>query len=70
MSGDSLSEQPYSYSATQAGRVRIFRGSRLAITLTGNKASKFLMRVEGADANTAQLLMAKATGQFKFGNER
>jgi hypothetical protein len=51
-------------------RVQIWRGSRLARTLKGKTAIRFLGRIEALQADQAQLLMARVTGQFKFGNER
>ncbi|MBA2597330.1 MAG: hypothetical protein H0T18_05025, partial [Chloroflexia bacterium] len=39
-------------------------------TLAGKDAVRFLARVDGAGAEQAQLAMAKATGNFKRGNER
>ncbi len=50
--------------------VRIFRSNRLATTLRGKEAQRFLSRIDSADVGGAQLLMAKETGQFKFGNEQ
>ena len=39
-------------------------------TLAGDGAQRFLARAEGADAAGLQQLMARATGNFKRGNER
>jgi hypothetical protein len=39
-------------------------------TLAGVPAERFLREVEGADEEAEQLLMARATGNFKRGNER
>ena len=50
--------------------MRIYRANRLAVTLKGGEARKFLDRVESTDATGAQRAMAAATRQFKFGNER
>jgi hypothetical protein len=38
--------------------------------LRGKAAQKFLVRVDGVDERSAQLVMAKVTGHFKHGNER
>ena len=60
----------FSYHATKDGRLRVaFRG-RHVVTLSGGKAQRLASRLEGADAGQAQLLLAKATGNFKRGNER
>ena len=60
----------FSYSETADGRVRITWCGRVVATLAGKQAARFLERVAGADAEGAQLAMAKATGNFKRGNER
>lgn len=64
------SERPYAFRTNAAGDVTIHWRGRLAATLRGRAAARFLARVEGADEVTAQLAMAKATGPFKHGNER
>ena len=69
-SDNPLADEPFSYQETNDGRVQVFHKGRLAISLTGKEATRFLLKVETADARTAQLAMAKVTGQFKFGNER
>lgn len=55
---------------TKAGVVHIYCKGKLAKTLKGKEASKFSNRIDSANARDAQLLMARVTGQFKFGNER
>lgn len=60
----------FSYRDTKDGRVQIFRSGAVVTTLAGNAAARFLARAGSCDADAAQLLMAKATGQYKFGNER
>lgn len=68
--GNALEDEPFSFRETADGRVLIDCRGRSAKILTGDRARRFLARVRNADAQAAQLLMAKATGQFKFGNER
>ena len=60
----------FSYRAHKDGTVRIAWGGRVVTTLAGKEAARFLSRVMGSDDTRAQLLMAKATGNFKRGNER
>jgi hypothetical protein len=68
--GTGLDEGVFSYRAHKDGTVRIaFRG-KVVTTLAGKEATRFLARVDGADEEQAQLAMAKATGNFKRGNER
>jgi hypothetical protein len=67
---DSLAELPFAFRETKSGLVHItYQGSQVT-TLSGKAAQRFLSAVEGADDHTAQLAMAKATGNFKRGNEK
>jgi hypothetical protein len=67
---DPLAERPFSFRETKGGLVQIHCRGRLAITLRGTAALKFLDRVQGLADVEAQRLMARATGQFRFGNEK
>jgi hypothetical protein len=60
----------FSYRAYKDGTVRIAWGGRVVTTLAGRETARFLTRVMGANDAQAQLHMAKATGNFKRGNER
>jgi hypothetical protein len=60
----------FSWQATKDGRVRIAWRGRVVTTLAGGRADAFRRQAEGADEESAQLLMARATGNFKRGNER
>ena len=60
----------FSYQSTADGRVRIFHRYRLAATLARAAASKFLEKARTAGEEERQLLMAKATGNYKHGNEK
>ncbi|GHB35461.1 hypothetical protein GCM10010347_00820 [Streptomyces cirratus] len=51
----------------QGDRVVITHRGRAAATLRGARAEKFVAEVESGDA---QLVMARWTGSYKFGNER
>ena len=65
-----LEDHPFSYRAAKDDRVMIEWNGRRAAVLTGAKARRFLAAVESADAERAQLEMARVTGNFKRGNER
>jgi len=73
MTADKLSQQPFSYRHT-GSRVTILYFDKSVKTLAGTEAEKFLEKASHlSDGNTAkqlQLLMAKASGNFKRGNER
>ncbi len=60
----------FAWAQTKDGRVRIARDGRTVTTLAGGEASRFLARAEGASEEAAQQLMARATGNYKRGNER
>ena len=60
----------FAWQATKDGRVRIAWGGRVVTTLAGAPAQRFLREVEAADQEGEQLVMARATGNFKRGNER
>ena len=60
----------FDYRATKDGKVFISHEGRDVTTLRGGDAVRFLDRVRGAGEDEAQLAMAKATGNFKRGNER
>jgi len=67
---DSRAQQPFSYQMSKDGVVRIFRSNRLATILRGEEALRFLSKMSSADDAASQLIMARVTGQFKFGNEK
>ncbi len=62
--------EDFSYHALKDGTVRIAYRGKVVTTLAGKDAVRFLARVDGAGPEQAQLAMAKATGNFKRGNER
>ena len=67
---DLLDDEPFSYRQTKNGLVQISCRGRVVTTLSGRDASRFVGKVESGDRQSAQLVMAKATGHFKHGNER
>jgi hypothetical protein len=60
----------FSWTSTKDGRVRISRDGRPITTLAGADARRFVSRAEGTSEEAAQQLMARATGNYKRGNER
>ncbi len=66
---EARTEYGFSYRATSGGSVRILRDGREIATLRSKAASKFLAKAEGASPDEVQLLCAKATGNYKRGNE-
>ena len=60
----------FRFTERSGGRVEITRSGNPITILTGHDATRFMRRVASSDFQTGQRLMAKATGQYKFGNER
>ena len=68
---EKLQERPFSFRETKKdGKVFIAWHGKPVVTLQGKAAEKFLAAVSSADADQAQLLMARITGNFKRGNEK
>jgi hypothetical protein len=60
----------FDYRTTKDGQVFISYLGRDVTTLRGGAAERFLDRVRSAGKRESQLVMARATGNFKRGNER
>lgn len=67
---EAFEEEVFSYRASKDGKVFISWRGKTVTTLSGPAAQRFLARAAAADEAGLQLLMAKATGNFKHGNER
>jgi hypothetical protein len=67
---DPLASQPFSYATRADGTVVIRYHTAPVTLLRGKAAASFMARIATADDAAAQLLMARATGNFKRGNER
>ncbi len=65
-----LDEEPFSYRVSKDGKVFISHFGRQVTILPGKEAQRFLARIGSLSDKEAQLVMAKATGNFKRGNER
>ena len=64
-----LDDEVFSYRITKNDKVFISWHGKMVTTLSGRKAENFIFTIEDADDKEAQLIMAKATGHFKHGNE-
>jgi hypothetical protein len=64
-----LEDDPFDYRITQDGRVLVSRGGRLVVILAGSTADRLVARL-GQDDETDQALLARATGDYRRGNER
>ena len=67
---DPLASMPFSYATRKDGSIVISYRTAPVTVLRGRSAERFAARVADAEATSAQQLMARATGNFKRGNER
>jgi hypothetical protein len=67
---DPLADEPFSHLERADGSVVIRYHAAPVTVLRGRAAERFRARIDGADAAAAQQLMARATGNFRRGNER
>lgn len=65
-----LEDDPFDWRTTKDGQVLVSRGGRLVTTVRGRAAAALLGRLERADEDGVQQLLARATGNYKRGNER
>jgi len=65
-----LADCPFHFREAKNGSVQIGYKNRVVTTLRGKEAAKFMHKVQSCDEPAQQVLMAKATGHFKHGNER
>lgn len=65
-----LEAEPFSYQVTKDGGVWIAHEGRVVTVLKGKPAAKLVAALQAADGSRVQLILAKATGNFKRGNER
>lgn len=64
-----LEDDPFSYRVTKDGRVLVSRGGRLVVTVGGSRAER-LVALLGEGEDQDQELLARATGNYRRGNER
>jgi len=65
-----LDDEIFTYRVSKQGKGFIHWRNKQVKTLGGERARKFLGRMEDLDPGQAQLELAKVTGNFKRGNER
>ncbi|WP_407318643.1 hypothetical protein UQW22_18315 [Isoptericola halotolerans] len=65
----SLQDDPFDHRVTKDGRVLVSRGGRLVVVVSGAKAAR-LIALLGQDEERDQELLARATGNYRRGNER
>lgn len=65
-----MAAEPFTYRRTKDGRILISRGSRIVVTVAGSRAASLAAALATADEEEAQQLLARATGNYRRGNER
>jgi hypothetical protein len=65
-----LDDDPFSWRTTKDGQLLVERGNRTVTTIRGGAAAKLLAKLDRASDDEAQHLLARATGNYKRGNER
>lgn len=67
---DRFDEDVFTHRVTKDGKVLISTEGRLLTTLAGKNVVRLISRLYGADRLEIQHLFARATGNYKHGNER
>ncbi|MBH0117591.1 hypothetical protein I6E52_12145 [Salinibacterium sp. NG253] len=65
----SLDDDPFGFEITKSGEVRIFRAGREVVVVRGVAAANLSARL-GTSAASDQQVLARATGNYRRGNER
>lgn len=65
-----LEDNPFDWRVTKDGQLLVSRGGRVVTTMRGSAAAKLLGRLGRVTDDEAQHLLARATGNYKRGNER
>jgi hypothetical protein len=64
-----LHDDPFTWQVTKDGRIRVVRGGRQVAVVAGAEAERLLPRLE-TSSEAAQQALARATGNYRRGNER
>lgn len=65
-----LDNEVFTYKVSKDNKVFISYEGKQVTILSGKSAEQFISKIEGTTDKVAQLIMAKATGNFKRGNEK
>lgn len=65
-----LQDAPFDFQITKDQRVLIYWHGKQIKIVAGKAAQKLIAVIDGLDDDEIQLALAKATGNFKRGNER
>jgi hypothetical protein len=67
---DALAADPFAWRVTPEGKVFVSRGGRQIVVVGGTKGARLAAQLESASETAAQQLLARATGNYRHGNER
>lgn len=62
--------EPFGFRVTAEGTVRVQRRGRTVKVISGSAAAKLAPQLEGADDETVQALLQRATGNYRRGAEQ
>lgn len=62
--------EPFAWRVTADTKVLVSRGGRQVVVVAGARAARLAARLETAGEEQAQQLLARATGNYKRGNEK
>ncbi|WP_136708765.1 hypothetical protein [Agromyces sp. H66] len=65
-----LVADPFDYRVTRQGGVIVSRGGRAVMTVGGHAAVRLVAALQRADDSQVQHLLARASGNYRRGNER
>jgi hypothetical protein len=65
-----LAADPFDWRVTKLGGVLVSRGGRVVMTVGGGAAARLVVALQRADDSQAQHLLARASGNYRRGNER
>jgi hypothetical protein len=65
-----MGKEQVSYRITKSGKVFVYWYGKREIVVTGARAAKLTSELPTMNPEEKQLALAKATGNFKRGNER
>ena len=62
--------EPFDWRVTADSKVLVSRGGQQVVVVAGARGAKLATQLETADDEQAQQLLARATGNYKRGNEK
>lgn len=65
-----LALDPFDWQRTASGQIRVSRGGRLVAVVAGAAARRLDRVLDGDDEDAVQHALARATGNYRRGNER